>query len=97
MYASIRRYPQFVGSSEELRRRVEEGYVPIISRQPGFVAYYAVVTDDGVAASVTIFQDRPGAEESNRAAADIVRESLASLLPSPPETTAGELIIARTA
>lgn len=37
-------------------------------------------------------QDKAGAEESNRRAAAVVRESLAPLLPNPPEVTAGEVV-----
>jgi hypothetical protein len=43
--------------------------------------------------STTVFQDKAGAEESNRKAATVVRESLASLLPNPPQITAGEVVV----
>jgi hypothetical protein len=44
-----------------------------------------------VLASVSVFESREGAEESIRMAADYIREHLASLLPNPPEVTAGEV------
>ena len=92
MYASIRRY---VGvdskSADEIFRRVDAGFVPIISQSPGFVAYYAIDAGDGAVASITIFEDQAGAEESNRRAADWVKENLAGLLPSGPQITAGEV------
>lgn len=93
MYASVRRYKMEPGSVEELMRRVEEGFVPIISKGPGFVAYYALDAGDGVVASISVFEDQAGAEESNRMAADWVKENLASLLPNPPEVTAGEVMV----
>jgi hypothetical protein len=43
--------------------------------------------------SVNVFTDRAGAEESVRAAADWVRKSLASLVPSPPEVMTGEVVV----
>jgi hypothetical protein len=45
MYATVRRY-EGVTSPSEAARRVRESFVPIISKIPGFVAYYWV--DAGV-------------------------------------------------
>jgi hypothetical protein len=42
--------------------------------------------------STSVFQDQSGAEESNRRAADYVRQNLAPLLPKPPQITAGEVV-----
>jgi len=96
MYASVRRYA-IEGSAEELARRVREGFVPIIRQTNGFVAYYVVDGGDGSVASMSIFQDQAGAEESNRKAADWVRANLEALLPKRPEVTAGEVTVAATA
>jgi hypothetical protein len=95
MYASVRRY-RIAGSVEELMRRVQEGFVPIVRQTPGFVAYYAIDGGDGTVASVSIFQDRSGAEASNERAAAWVRANLAELLPHSPEITAGDVSIAET-
>jgi hypothetical protein len=96
MYASVRRY-NVEGSVDELMRRVDEGFVPIISKARGFLAYYCVDAGNGVAASISVFEDQSGAEESNRLAADWVRENLSSLLPNPPEITAGIVPVHKTA
>ena len=96
MYASVRRYstdPRGVG---ELVDRVEQGFVPIVSKAPGFVAYYVVDAGNGIVASISIFESQAGAEQSNRAAADWVGRSIASLLPTPPEITAGEVRVSKT-
>jgi hypothetical protein len=53
------------------------------------LAYYAL--NAGKIATVSVFEDQAGAEESIRMAADWVRQNLASLLPNPPEITAGEV------
>src|SRR5262245_12757107 len=91
MYTSIRRYQIDPNRVDELIRRVEEGFVPRISQAPGFVGYYVIDGGNGVVASVSVFEDQAGAEESNRVAADWVRENLAALLPNPPTITAGEV------
>ncbi len=69
------------------------GFVPIVSGVPGFVAYYVVSEGDGAVISINIFEDKAGADESTRRAADWVRENLAFLLPNAPEVAAGEVIV----
>ena len=91
MYASIRRYKLNPGATGQILGRVNEGFVPIISKGPGFVAYYVVDAGNDVIASVSVFQDQAGEEESNRMAADWVKENVASLVAGPPEITHGEV------
>ena len=90
MYATIRRY-EGVTNPSEAARRVNEGFVPLISQIPGFVAYYWVDAGGGVMISASVFQDQAGAEESNRRATDWVQQNLASLLPNPPQITPGKI------
>jgi hypothetical protein len=91
MYATVRRY-EGVTNPSEAGRRVSEGFVPLISQIPGFVAYYWVDAGGSVMISTSVFQDKAGAEESNRRAADWVRQNLAPLVPNPPQVTAGEVV-----
>ena len=91
MYGVLRRY-EGVTDPVELGRRVQEGFVPLLRQISGFVAYYWVNAGDGVMFSVSVFQDQAGSEESTRRAADYVRENLASLLPTPPQVIAGEVV-----
>jgi len=91
MYVTIRRY-EGVTNPSEAGRQVKETFLPVISAIPGFVAYYWVDAGGGVMISTSVFQDKAGAEESNRRAAAVVRESLAALLPSSPQVTAGEVV-----
>ncbi len=97
MYVSVRHYDLDAETVDELMRRVEEGFVPIISNAPGFIAYYALDAGEGVVASISIFTDQAGAEESNRMAADYVKQNLATLLQSLPEITAGEVKVHKAA
>ena len=43
MYVTVRRY-EGVTDPSEVTRLVDEGWLPIISEMPGFVAYYMVET-----------------------------------------------------
>lgn len=93
MYAVIRRY-EGVTDSAEAGRRVDEGFVPLLRRAPGFVAYYWVDAGNGVMVSTSIFEDQSGAEGSIDLAADFVRDNLSSLLPNRPQVTAGPVVAA---
>ncbi|WP_344588924.1 hypothetical protein [Kitasatospora paracochleata] len=73
---------------------MSEGFVPLLSRVPGFVAYYWVDAGAGVMVSTSVFRDEAGAEESIRRAAEFVRDNLAELLPNPPQVTAGQVVAA---
>jgi hypothetical protein len=91
MYAVVRRYDG-VTDAAEAKRRVKEGFVPLLQEMPGFVAYYWVNAGGGVMVSTSVFQDQAGEEESTKRAEDFVRTNLASLLPNPPQITAGEVV-----
>jgi hypothetical protein len=95
MYATVRRYDG-VADVREAIRHVNEGFLQIVSEIPGFAAYYWIDAGDGVMISVSVFQDRASAEESNARASEYAREKMASVLPNPPQITAGE-VVAHTA
>jgi hypothetical protein len=95
MYATVRRY-EGITNPAEAGRRVDEGFVPLISQLPGFIAYYWVDAGGGVMVSTSVFQDQATAQESNRKAADWIRQNnLAKLYPNPPQTTAGEVVASK--
>jgi len=95
-YAVIRRYTGLDRRSiDDVTRQVNEGLVPILSQLPGFVAYYSLHTGGDVVASITVFEDRAGADEATRKVAGWVKEHLATLVPHPPEFTAGKVIAAK--
>ncbi len=91
MHAAIRLHQVDPGSVDEVRRGINEGFLPIIKDASGFQAYYALDAGDGRLATVSVFEDRAGAEESTRMAADWVRQNMASLFPNPPEVLEGEV------
>jgi hypothetical protein len=82
-----------VTDPQKVGQLVDEGFVPIISEMPGFVAYYNVDAGDGVMVSTSVFEHKEDAEEqSNFRAGEFVEEHLAALLPNPPQVTAGEVV-----
>jgi hypothetical protein len=57
----------------------------------GLVAYYLIDTGNGGLASISVFEDQAGAEESVRVAANWVRENMAQWAPNPPTVIQGEV------
>ncbi|HZB10801.1 MAG TPA: hypothetical protein VE525_16985 [Rubrobacter sp.] len=91
MYVAVRRY-EGVTYPQRVAQLVDEGFVPIISELPGFVAYYAVDAGDGVTVSTSVFEHKDAEEQSTFLAGEFVAEHLATLLPNPPQITAGEVL-----
>ena len=91
MYVAVRRY-EGVTDSQKVAQVAKEGFVPIISEMPGFVAYYWVDAGDGVMVSTSVFEHKAAEEESNWKAGEFVAQHLAPLLPNPPQITTGEVV-----
>ena len=91
MYVAVRRY-EGVTNPSEAGRIVDEGFVPLISEMPGFIAYYWVDAGDGVMISTSVFEHKDAEEQTNFVAGEFVAEHLAPLMPNPPQVTAGEVV-----
>jgi hypothetical protein len=91
MFASIRHYN--LTNPEEFTKKVNEGFVPLISKTAGFVAYYGIDEGKGGWSSVSIFETKEEAEESNKLAADFVKENLQSMIIGTPQINTGELVV----
>jgi hypothetical protein len=91
MYVAVRRY-EGVTDSQKVAQVAREGFLPIISEMPGFVAYYLVGAGDGVTVSTSVFEHKDAEEQTNFEAGEFVAEHLAPLMPNPPQVTAGEVV-----
>ena len=72
MFAAIRYYQADPPSIDEVVRRVQEEFVPLIRDMRGFVSYFILVPSEREEdiVSVSVFEDQQSAEESNRKAAE---------------------------
>ena len=95
MHAVFRKYtasPDVVAEARPKMQHLEQ----TMRGTPGFVAYYFLETDDGVA-TITITEDEAGTTESMGRAANWVQQNLdsrASL--GTPEVTTGQVLISAT-
>jgi hypothetical protein len=97
MYAAIRRYNIAPGTAEVIIQRVNEDYLPLLGQTPGLVAYYVIDPGDGTIVSVSIFEDRAGAEASTRVATEWARQHLNPMLRTAPVIVTGAVAIQTSA
>ncbi|HEY7481846.1 MAG TPA: hypothetical protein VH680_15125 [Gemmatimonadales bacterium] len=101
MYAIIRRYSTKANVNQqtvdEFKRRIEEKFVPTIQDLRGFHTYGVLNTGNKELLSISIFEDRQGATESTRKAAEFVQKDPIKDQLSKPEVIEGELLILREA
>jgi hypothetical protein len=93
MFASVRVYQVVPNKVAELNKNLNESFVPLLQKVPGFIAYYGVDAGDGEWSSVSIFETRAAAEESNRIAASYVTEHLKGFVQSGPTIVAGNVAV----
>jgi hypothetical protein len=64
MYVAVRRY-EGVTDPQKAGQLVQEGFVPLISEIPGFIAYYWGDAGDGVMVSTSVFEHKDAEEQTN--------------------------------
>jgi heme-degrading monooxygenase HmoA len=76
MFTSIRKYGVRHGSTEELARRVQEGFLPLLRQMPGFRSYYLLDGGPDVLITISRFDSADEAFASNEKAANWVRNNV---------------------
>jgi len=91
MFAVIRHYRFKPEDGKKIDQLVREGFVPLIKQAKGFVRYYWLDTGAGEGVSLSVFQDKAGADESVLLAADFVKTNMSELLTQKPEVIEGPI------
>jgi len=101
MFATIRRYTPKTAATKEavddLKRRIEGGFLPILQEVRGFHSYAAVNVGNKEIVTIGIFDDRNGAAESTRRAAEFVQKDPMKDQLGKPEVIEGELLVLKEA
>ena len=101
MYATIRRYTPKTAATKEavddLKRRIEGGFLPILQEVRGFHSYAAVNVDNKEIVTIGIFDDRNGAADSTRRAAEFVQKDPMKDQLGKPEVIEGEVLVLKEA
>jgi hypothetical protein len=96
MYLVVRSFeqsdPRF---GNEGFRRVREELLPILSAIEGFVSYYSAYDRErGTVTSVSVYETKEAADESNRIAVQWGAKNLAIMGTAHPTEWAGEVLVA---
>ena len=95
MHAVIRKYTAGSDVLDQARPKLQH-LEQTMRQTPGFVAYYFLETDDGIA-TITITEDEAGTTESMSRAANWVQQNLESRDQlGRPEVTTGQVLIGAT-
>lgn len=89
-YAVVRHYKGGSQLIDELQQRSDD-VESLIRGIPGFIHYVLVRSDDG-GFSVSVYEDRDGAEESVRQAREYVQTKLSEVAVAP-EVLQGEAVV----
>ena len=90
-YGVIRRYQVDLKNIDQIVTRAKSGFLPLVTHLAGFATYSILDAGKGTLVTLSGFTTQSGAAESTKAAANFVKEQLASLVPSSPEVTSGEV------
>jgi hypothetical protein len=101
MYAIIRRYsPKGTldrKAIDDFKHRIEDGFLPVAQEIRGFHSYYIVNVGDKELVSISVFEDKTGASESTRRAAEFVKKDPLKDQMGSPEILEGELLVSKEA
>ena len=89
MYTTIRHYNVTPNSADEVIKRAVDGFIPIISKSPGFMTYDLVNTGRDTVTTISTFENQAGTDKSNELAAKWVNDNLASFFTGPPMIMGG--------
>lgn len=93
MYIVIRKYS--TNSPEEVMQKIKAGFLPLISRAPGFIDYYAFRDGADKIVIVNMFDTEIAGLNSTEMAKQWVDDNIAHLYAGPPEIMQGEAGVAQ--
>ena len=89
MYAVVRHYHFKKEDSEKIDKLVQDLLMPLLKKAQGFIGYYWLDTGEGEGASLSVFEDKAGADESIHIAAEFVKEHLGDSVMQKTEVIEG--------
>ena len=93
MFTIIRRFTLTRGSAEEVTRRVQDSFVPLLRELPGFRRYYLLEGGPDVLISIRVFDSADEALASNEIAANWIRNNVLEFTKGMPEVMAGNVLV----
>lgn len=95
MHVTVRRY-EGVADPPGTAKKIQEGFMPLLSGIPGFVEYLWVDLGQGTMLSISLFEDLAHAIESNQLSAGWVAMNMPSLLPQACRIESGKVMVRKS-
>ena len=99
MYAIIRHYtPKGTVDQkaiDEFKQRIEDKFLPVTQEIRGFHSYYVLKVGNNEILSISVFEDKTGASESTRRAAEFVKNDPIKDRLGTPQILEGELLVSK--
>ena len=92
MALSVARIKVVAGSEREIARHVQESFVPLVSKEPGFQAFYLVSTPGDEVTMISIFQDQKAAEAFPRKTLGWIAQTIAAQVHGSVQFTPGQVL-----
>ena len=89
MYVAMRAFRANSGAADEVRRRVQEGFVPLLGQIPGLAAQHLMDTGNDTVVLVGVFEEQAGADECSRIADEWAAQYLVGLIQAPSDAATG--------
>jgi len=96
MFVIVRTFRLTRGSAEEVTRRVQESFVPLLRELPGFRDYYLLDGGPDVLISIRVFDSADEALVSNETAANWMRDNVLDFVKGMPDVMVGNVLVADT-
>jgi len=96
VFTIVRRFKLARGSAAEIARRVNESFVPLLQKLPGFREYYLLEGGPDVLVSIRVFDSADEALASNEIAANWMRDNVLEFVKGMPEIMAGNVLVAES-
>ena len=93
MFTIIRKFTLIRGSVEEVARRVQDSFVPLLRDLPGFREYFLLDGGPDVLISIRVFDSADEALASNEIAATWIRNNVLEFTKGMPEVMAGNVLV----
>jgi heme-degrading monooxygenase HmoA len=97
MALSVTRVKVAPGSEREIARHVQESFVPLVSKEPGFLAFYLVSTPGDEVAMISMFQEQGAAEAFNRKTLEWITQTVAKQVHGSVQFTTGQVLVHKRA
>jgi heme-degrading monooxygenase HmoA len=97
MALSVARIKVAAGSERQIAQHVQESLVPLVSKEPGFQAFYLVSAPGDEVTMISMFQDQKAAEAFTRKTLGWIAQTIAAQVHGSVQFTTGQVLVHKRA